>query len=147
MSHKVQNKNDFSLFTPAEKLFVCNLKVAKEKVPHDFKGVQWGVCQVLPTFLNSVTVYLVLSLVTILLTPPIPYNPMANQTPHWTALKSWIADNQFLGSGKLMVVNIIWNSWRHSKEWCVHDEVNATHLNVFNSFEEHVTNYGTVVAF
>ena len=31
MSLKVQNKNDFSLFTPAVKRFVCNLKVAKGK--------------------------------------------------------------------------------------------------------------------
>ena len=37
MSHKVQNKNDFSLLTPAEKLFVCNLNVAKGKYPMNSK--------------------------------------------------------------------------------------------------------------
>ena len=50
MSHKVQNKNDFSLFTPAEKLFVCNLNVAKGKYPMNSKVFSEEFVKFLPPY-------------------------------------------------------------------------------------------------
>ena len=54
MSNKVQN--DFSLFTPAEKLFVCNLNVAKGKYPMISKVFceEFVKLPHFPKFINSV---------------------------------------------------------------------------------------------
>ena len=56
MSHKVQNKNDFSLFTPAEKLLACNLNVAKGKYPMNSKmfSEEFVSSSHLPKLINSV---------------------------------------------------------------------------------------------
>ena len=80
MPHKVQNKNDFSLFTPAEKLFVCNLNVAKGNYPMNSKVFMKSLSSSshLPKFINSV---LGLELGHHLANPTHSLCPMANQTP------------------------------------------------------------------